>query len=167
MHDSEMEFAYWSSEVSSWDAVEIADATLEEAVQLFADQLTLSGVAVRDYTGAVTDEARGMIESYLRQDEKYSSLFEGTNLTLYDMLENSKKLGDFVSRATNNAVFADADAGVITSSFEDIKEAFTTRDVEAMERYAKAYYDLNEEASEEEISEAISKLEKLTYKMDP
>lgn len=165
LNQSEIEYAYWASDVSTWDATEIANATLEEAIQNFADELTLSGIAVRDYTGAVTEEARNMIESYLRQDEKYSALFESSNLTLNDMLNNSKKFGAFVEQTTG--ISASSDATTLNNAFDAVKEAFSTRDAEAMERYAKAYFNLNKEASDEEISEAISKLENLTYKIDP
>lgn len=165
MHASELEYGYWASEISAWDGVDIANSTLEEVVQLFADNLTLSGVAVRDYTGAVTEEGRKLIEGYLKENEAFSSLFNNGTLTLQEMVRNQSKLSSFVGRATGSGSSLSAEQTL--SGFAEIKEAFSTRDADAMKEFAKAYYGLGDKATNDEVERAVNNLQNLVYKMDP
>jgi hypothetical protein len=79
-----------------WDAIDIKNATLNEAIDEVADNLTLLGINVRDYTGKITDEARGMILSELKSDTRYAPLMNTGTQKLNKMLENDSLLSFYI-----------------------------------------------------------------------
>lgn len=94
----ELQKAFYDSGLSLYSSIDVAGATVGEVVQLFADQLTLTGQSTRDINNMVTTEARTQIETFLRSNEKFASLFNTSTKTLNDTLaknaEINKKLKD-------------------------------------------------------------------------
>jgi hypothetical protein len=79
-----------------WDAIDIKNASLNEAIDEIADNLTLTGVKVRDEFGVITDEARSMILSELKSDTRYASLMNTGTQKLNKMLENDSLLSFYI-----------------------------------------------------------------------
>ena len=125
LHGLELEDAFRSSGLSMWSAVDIANTSLETVIQKFANNLELTGVATRDATGMITEEARQQIETYLRSNEQFSSLFNNGTQTLNDMVSNVSKQNELVSKTG-------------AKSFDELKDAFDRADAKKIEEFSKA-----------------------------
>lgn len=101
LHETEMNLAFFKSQVSDWSSIDIKTTTLEDAVQEIADNLSLTGVVVRDALGRVTEDARAKIEDFLRTQDEYSSLFSGGDATLRQLLNNNSKTDSLLERIKN------------------------------------------------------------------
>jgi TP901 family phage tail tape measure protein len=145
--DDELSAAFSKSGLSMYDNVNIANSSLEEIVQTFADNLALTGQAVRDYTGEITDTARQQIESYLRSNEKFSALFNGETKTLNDLISTQKEQDELVQKVNNGLKDQIVD-------YEDLKDAFDHADTDKIEKLAEA------------SGMAADELKKLVYKVD-
>lgn len=89
VNNQAVEEAFLSS-VGSWDNIKIANSTLEEAIFTMAQDLYLSGEAVYDATGAITDEARTRIEKYLKSQDEFAGLFDADDTNLRQLLKGDK-----------------------------------------------------------------------------
>ena len=125
LHGLELEEAFRSSGLSMWNAVDIANTSLETVIQTFANDLELTGVATRDATGMITEEARQQIETYLRSNEQFSSLFNTGAQTLNEMVSNVSKQNELVSKTG-------------AKSFDELKDAFDRADAEKITKFSDA-----------------------------
>lgn len=125
LHGLELEDAFRSSGLSMWNAVDIANSSLETVIQTFANNLELTGVATRDATGMITNEARRQIETYLRSNEQFSSLFNTSSKTLNEIISNVSKQNELVSKTG-------------AKSFDELKDAFDRADTEKIKEFSDA-----------------------------
>lgn len=125
LHGLELEDAFRSSGLAMWNAVDVANTSLETVIQTFANNLELTGVATRDATGMITKEARQQIETYLRSNEQFSSLFNNGTKTLNEMVSNVSKQNELVSKTG-------------AKSFDELKDAFDRADAKKIEEFANA-----------------------------
>lgn len=101
--------------IAAWDSATLKTATLEEAIVYVAENLSLAGENVYNGLGEVTSSARAAIESYLRAQEEYSSLFSEDETTLRQMLRADEE------RAKYNVVTADGES----YDYNDLYDIFT------------------------------------------
>lgn len=91
-----MQAAFYSSEVSTWDAIDVANKSLEEAIIKVVDAAErngdLVGMVARDASGKITSGARDYAESILRSTQGYEKLFNKESNILSNLVktENNK-----------------------------------------------------------------------------
>lgn len=144
----ELKAAFSNAGLATWGVADIARANVEEVVQVFADNLALTGQAVRDYTGAITDSARQQIEAFLRNNDRFSALFTGTSKTLNDLISTQREQNKLVTETQ-------------AESYEELRDAFEHNVTKKMEMFAK-----NMLGSSKEMTEAVAELRRQVFKVD-
>lgn len=139
-----------NSTIGTWDNTRIANATLEEAIYTVAQDLSLYGEAVYDAAGRITDEARTYIESFMRENDKFSSLFEEDDTVLRRLLQQADQRTELL-----------ANTGY---SYEDLREAFDYKDEEMQQAILKA---INDRTETQVDNIDLETLTNLVYKLDP
>jgi hypothetical protein len=105
------------SDAYTWSDVDIANATLDEAIDEVADHLELVGIDVRDSYGKITSEARRLILSELKKDTRYSSLMKSDNKTVSSLSKSNRLMQDVINKLQKGEK--------AVSSYADILEIFT------------------------------------------
>lgn len=151
--DAERIAQAFAGTVGSWDAVKIANSSLEEAINYMATQLYLTSDRTYEANGEITEEARRKIESFLRTQDNFSSLFEEDDAPLRLLLRNQDRRNKFIEDVSKGA-------GTVYS-YEDIREAFDKNDEEAQNKILDAY---NKDRA---IKVDIDWLREQVYALDP
>lgn len=144
----ELKAAFSNAGLSTWGVADIARANIEEVVQVFADNLALTGQAVRDYTGAITDSARQQIEAFLRNNDRFSALFTGASKTLNDLINTQREQNELVNKTG-------------AGSYEELRDAFEHNVEKKMEKFAE-----NMLGSSGEMTKAVAELRRQVFKVD-
>lgn len=118
----EIKNAFSKSGFDKWTSLDVSSASIEEVVQTFANNLELTGAAVRDSTGEITDYARLQIETFLRSNERFSSLFSSSGKTLNQIMSSLNKQKDLLDQTQ-------------AASFEELKNAFDTQNKDSILTY--------------------------------
>ena len=118
----EIRNAFSKSGFDKWTSLDVSSASIEEVVQTFANNLELTGAAVRDSTGEITDYARLQIETFLRSNERFSSLFSSSGKTLNQIMSSLNKQKDLLDQTQ-------------AASFEELKNAFDTQNKDSILTY--------------------------------
>lgn len=139
-----------NSTIGTWDNTRIANATLEEAIYTVAQDLSLYGEAVYDAAGRITDEARTYIESFMRENDKFSSLFEEDDTVLRRLLQQADQRTELL-----------ANTGY---SYEDLREAFDYKDEGTQQDILNAINNRTETQADNIDMETLTNL---VYKLDP
>ena len=135
--------------LASWDSLTIKNSTLEEAIQIMAEKLILSGENVYDATGAVSEEAANRIKAYLREQDRFSSLFGEDEKNLRKLLNQNQKRLDLESSSG--------------FSWEEMYQAFTYSDTTKQEEILSSLNKGREEADKVSLDE----LRNLVFNLDP
>lgn len=77
-----------TSGVSSMSRVEISDSSLQGVIARIAREWVNDNPEILTSDGTFTDEAMSKIEALLRQDDRYSSLFDSGNLTYGEVYDS-------------------------------------------------------------------------------
>jgi hypothetical protein len=132
------------SDVYMWDAIDINNASLEEAIDEVADYLHDAGVQVRNYSGEITSEARKLIVNALKEDDRYAPLMKTKTLTVSDMLVDVKLLNEYLSELGIN--------------YDQLLEVFKHESAENLQ--------LQEEYADK-LGISVDKLRNVVYKTNP
>lgn len=118
--------AVYSSDVGSWNSVEIANKTLEEAIIKVVDEAEkngdLVGIMARDSMNYITDEAREYATSILRNMSGFEALFNKTSHNLRTLLN--------IDAEKHNL------SAIIGKSYEEILDVVDTMDTKVLMEFA-------------------------------
>ena len=145
----------FDNSLASWDTLQIKNATLDEAISVMAEKLTLSGERVYDMAGNLTEEARNRIVSYLREQDDFSSLFQEDERKLRDLLNDQGRREELISQASG--------AGI--GSYEQLKNIFSSALTDENEKQRQEI--LNAINDVREVDLDMEGLRNLIFTLDP
>ena len=145
--------------VGMWDSLTISNSTLEEAIQVMAEDLELAGIQVYDAMGNVSTEARQLIEGYLREQDNLSSLFSTDEKTLRKMLKNSTEL-DSVLASVSEALGEEID-------YDDLVDLIEKGGQGGHEEQVKIMQQLGYSGTDENLVEQFNALRNQVYNLNP
>lgn len=152
----EIKNAFSKSGFDKWTSLDVSFASIEEVVQTFANNLELTGAAVRDSTGEITNYARTQIETFLRSNERFSSLFSSSGKTLNQIMSGLNKQSELLK-----------ETGART--FEELKNAFDTQNKDSISKYVDNFRNSFKDSTgkfTKTVEEASNELMRLVYKYD-
>lgn len=152
----EIKSAFSKSGFDKWTSLDVSSASIEEVVQTFANNLELTGAAVRDSAGEITDYARLQIETFLRSNERFSSLFSSSGKTLNQIMSGLNKQSELLK-----------ETGART--FEELKNAFDTQNKDSISKYVDNFRNSFKDSTgkfTKTVEEATDELMRLVYKYD-
>jgi len=155
----ELKSAFMKSGLAMWSAVDVSNSTLEFAVQKFADNLTLTGMNVRDLSGELTDSARQQIETFLRADGEFNKLFTGSSKTFNNLIYLQTRQEDFAKKINDISEGQYKTYDEIRFTMDHIG-SLTEGGREALEKLAKSFY------GDESLDNALEKLREDIYLLD-
>lgn len=157
-NDTEIKEAF-DKTVGMWDSLTISNSTLEEAIQVMAEDLELAGIQVYDAMGNVSTEARQLIEGYLREQDNLSSLFSTDEKTLRKMLKNSTEL-DSVLASVSEALGEETD-------YDDLVDLIEKGGQGGHEEQVKIMQQLGYSGTDENLVEQFNALRNQVYNLNP